>query len=381
MSPANANIIGAFPNPKIDPIIGLPNYDSIIAVQLQLNQNAASIDSHLGDGINGLLPLTVSTAMYNTISNELFDVPTNPSPNPIVQPTGTEHQIKEAYRVHSKNTRIWRKFQATVKSLKQLLLGAVGNIYTSALKHRVTGYANVSTRCLIEHLYSKYGNITVGDLEANDQRMKIPFDPNEPIKALYTQLEPAIDFADAVDTPYSVNQLVTTTYNLVFKTGLFADTCLDWRRRPTADKTWINFQTAFSEAAQDLRESASALQASGYHGANAAIEENTRFQEETAAALANLATATASDRSTLASVTAALESANAKIVSLKRQLKPKSCQHTLFGDGNPFKHGNYCWSHGFCCGKEHTSSNCKWPMAEHRKDTTKENKLGGSEKE
>jgi hypothetical protein len=47
MSPANADIIGAFPNPTIDPIIGLPNYDSISAVHLQLNQNAASADSHV----------------------------------------------------------------------------------------------------------------------------------------------------------------------------------------------------------------------------------------------------------------------------------------------------------------------------------------------
>jgi hypothetical protein len=89
------------------------------------------------------------------------------------------------------------------------------------------------------------------------------------------------------------------------------------------------------------------------------MEENTRFQEETTAALANLATATASDRSALASFTAALESANAEIVSLKSQLEPKSRQHTPFGDGNRFKHGNYCWSHGFRCGKEHTSANCK----------------------
>jgi hypothetical protein len=145
MSPSNANIIGAFPNPTIDPIIGLPTYDSICAVHLQLNKNAASFDSNLGDGINGLLPLTVPTAVYNTISNELFEVPSNGWPNPIVQPTGTEHQIKEAYRVHSENTRIWREFQATNKSLMQLLLGTVGDIYTSALKHRIT---------LCQHLHS-----------------------------------------------------------------------------------------------------------------------------------------------------------------------------------------------------------------------------------
>jgi hypothetical protein len=151
MSPSNADIIGAFPNPTINPIIGLLTYDSISAVHLQLNQNATSADSHLGDGTTGLLPLSVSTAVYNTISNELFEVPTNPGPNPIVQPTGTGHQIKETYRVHSENARIWREFQATDKSLKELLLGAVSDIYASSLKHRVTAYANVSTRQLIAH--------------------------------------------------------------------------------------------------------------------------------------------------------------------------------------------------------------------------------------
>jgi hypothetical protein len=156
MIPSNAGIIGAFPNPTIEPIIGLPTYNSIGAGHLQLNQNTASVESHLGYGINGLLPLTISAAVYNTLSNELFEVPTNPGPNPIVQPTGTEHQIKEAYRVHSENTRIWREFQATDKLLKQLLLGAVNNIYTRALKHHVTSYANVSTCQLIVHLYTKY---------------------------------------------------------------------------------------------------------------------------------------------------------------------------------------------------------------------------------
>jgi hypothetical protein len=275
------------------------------------------------------------------------------------------------------------KFQATDKSLKQLLLGAVNDIYTSALKHRVTGYANVSTRQLIVHLYTKYGNITAGDLEANEQRMKTLFDPNESIETLYNQLGSATNFADAAGTPYSANQLITTAYNLVFKAGLYADTCRDWRRRSTAQKTWTNFQADFSEATQDLRESKSTSQASGYHGDNTAIEENNmRFQEETASALANLATATAtaSDRSTLASVTAALAAANAEIISLKR-LIPKSRQHTPFGDGNRFRHGNCCWYHGFRCGKDHTSANCSWLMAGHRKDATKENKLGGSEKE
>jgi hypothetical protein len=149
---------------------------------------------------------------------------------------GTEHQIKEAYQVHFENTGIWHKFQATDKLLKQLLLGAVGDLYTSALKHRVTGFTNISTRHLIEHLYTNYGNITAGNLKANEKCTENPFNTSEPIEARFTQLELAINFADAAGTRYSVNQLITTAYNLVFKTGLSADTCWDWRRCPLPPK-------------------------------------------------------------------------------------------------------------------------------------------------
>jgi hypothetical protein len=70
------------------------------------------------------------------------------------------------------------------------------------------------------------------------QHMKAPFDPNEPIKALYyTQLEAAIKFADATGTLYSANQLVTTAYNFVFKMDLYTDMCHDWHSCPTVKKT------------------------------------------------------------------------------------------------------------------------------------------------
>ena len=84
-----------------------------------------------------------------------------------------------------------------------------------------------------------------GALDDNEQRMKAPYDPNQPIETLYTQLEHAIGFADVAATPYTPNQIVTTSYNLVFKTGLYNDTCREWRRRPTADKTWAHFQAEF----------------------------------------------------------------------------------------------------------------------------------------
>ena len=44
MSPSKYYFVGAFPNPTIDPIIGLPKYEKINSIHLKLNQNAAYID-------------------------------------------------------------------------------------------------------------------------------------------------------------------------------------------------------------------------------------------------------------------------------------------------------------------------------------------------
>ena len=60
-------IVDGFPFPKISPIAGAPNYETIAKVHLELNSNAASVQSNLGCGTLGLLQLTVSPAVYATI--------------------------------------------------------------------------------------------------------------------------------------------------------------------------------------------------------------------------------------------------------------------------------------------------------------------------
>ena len=79
--PYNANIIGSFPNTTIYLIISLPPFKTLNSIHLKLNQNTASFDSKPGDEINGLLPLTVSTAVYNILSTTPFIVHTNLGPH------------------------------------------------------------------------------------------------------------------------------------------------------------------------------------------------------------------------------------------------------------------------------------------------------------
>ena len=66
------SIVEGFPFPTVLPIVGEPNYESIAALNQQLNANAASVQSHLGNGVLGLLALTVSPAVYTTLSQDAF---------------------------------------------------------------------------------------------------------------------------------------------------------------------------------------------------------------------------------------------------------------------------------------------------------------------
>ena len=106
MSPYNTNIVGSLPNPTIDLIIGLLTYETLNSIHLEL-KNTASVDSNLGYGLIGVLTLTVSTTVYNTLSTTPFVVPSNSGPHNTG--TGTSIQIVAVVWVHTKNTQMLRE--------------------------------------------------------------------------------------------------------------------------------------------------------------------------------------------------------------------------------------------------------------------------------
>ena len=72
----------------INPIVGSPNYKKITEVNLKLNLDAASVHSNLGNVTLGLLHLTLSPAVYSTLSATTFVVPVNSGAAPVI-PTGS----------------------------------------------------------------------------------------------------------------------------------------------------------------------------------------------------------------------------------------------------------------------------------------------------
>ena len=391
------SIAEEFPHPSIPPILGVPTYTTIAELHLQLNANAASVYSSLGDGAHGLLPLTISLEVYNTLSAVPFVPPVNPGAQPDIPAGATGSQIAAITREHNENHCIWREYLVTNKALKQQLLAAVNATYYRTLRNRITGFATITTRQLLEHLYRTYGNITPADLIDNDARMKSTYDPSMPIEVLFNQIEDAVELADAAKAAYTVPQVVNIAYNCIFQTGLFTNACRDWRRQPIDLKTWPLFKTNFALAHQELCKSQVTTQGAGYNSANLAITE---LHQDTTTALANLASATISDCTTvsqlsstnsllttqLADANAKLTSALATITKLNQELKTLKGTSTNANSAlkttmvRKYFNTNYCWTHGYHIHDSHTSQSCKYPKDSHKCEATRANTMGGSNK-
>jgi phage shock protein A len=122
--------------------------------------------------------------------------------------------------------------------------------------------------------------------------------------------------------------IVNVAYTLVFNTGLFPDACRAWQSRAIAGKTWEQFKIDFATAHCEFRLTNQTAQQSGFHSANMMIEHRREeTMQETVDAIAQLATATASYRGTVATLTATnsklatqCEAAQAQIAQLKDEV-------------------------------------------------------------
>jgi hypothetical protein len=110
--------------------------------------------------------------------------------------------------------------------------------------------------------------------------------------------------------------------------------------------------------------------------------------QDTVDAIAQLATATASDRDTVATLTTTnaklanqLEAAHALIAQLKNEIATlKNKIKPAWQGQQPVKTTNndsYCWSHGYQVVKSHTSATCNMKKSGHQDAGNTRNTMGG----
>jgi hypothetical protein len=221
---------------------------------------------------------------------------------------------------------VYRTYHNVDQIIKKLLIEAFDDAYLNALSDEVVGYANCTSLDILTHFLTYYALIAPTELTQNYERLNTPYDPNQPIERLFQQIRDARAFAVAQGQPYGTAMIINVAYTLVFNTGLHPDACRAWQSRAVPTKTWAQFKIDFSTAHHEFRLTNQTAQQSGFHSANMMIEQSRYvLMHNNAKAIAQLAKATASDRSTLATLTTTnaklatqLEAAHALIAQLKK---------------------------------------------------------------
>ena len=111
-------LIESWPHPLIAPVAGEPAHEDIAKINLQLNANAASVFSALGNGELGLLALTITPEVCALHSVIPFVAPVNPGPAPTYSENPAQHQIQLANQQHSESLRVWKEHTSADKALK-----------------------------------------------------------------------------------------------------------------------------------------------------------------------------------------------------------------------------------------------------------------------
>jgi hypothetical protein len=382
-------LIAGFPHSSLPKVTGEPTFEDLKVIRRLLNANAMSVASYEGGGRHGHLGIIMNNEEYFTIAVDVFPLPANPGPSATVVAGMTAAVIAETTRLHREATQVYRTYHNVDQAIKKLIIESFDDAYLNALSDEIVGYANCTSLQPLTHILTYYAMIAPTELTQNYERLNTPYDPNQPIETLFQQIQEARAFAVAGGQPYGAAMIVNVAYTLVFNTGLFPDACRAWQSRVIAAKTWAQFKIDFATAHREFRLTNQTAQQSGFHSANKMIEQGRDdSMQETAEAIAQLATAMASDRGTVATLTTAnaklvnqLEAAHAliaqlksEIMTLKNKIKPAwQGQRSARTTNND----SYCWLYGYQVAKSHTSATCNVRKNVHQESATKIDTMGG----
>jgi hypothetical protein len=382
-------LIAGFPHSSLPKVTGEPTFEDLKVIRRLLNTNDMSVASYEGGGRHGHLGIIMTNEEYLDIGVDVFPVPNNPGPSAAVVAGMTAALIAETTLLHKEATQVYRTYHNVYQAIKKLIIEAFDDVYLNALSDEIVGYANCTSLQLLTHLLTYYAMIAPTELTQNYERLNAPYDPNQPIETLFQQVQDARAFAVAGGKPYGAAMIVNVTYTLVFNTGLFPDACRAWQERAIAGKTWEQSKIDFATAHHEFYLTNQTAKQSGFHSANMMIEHGREeMMQDTIDAIAQLATATASDRVTVATLNTTnaklatqLEAAQAQIAHLKDEVADlKNKIKPAWQGQRPHKMTNndsYCWSHVYQVAKSHTSATCNMKKIGHKDTATKSNPMGG----
>jgi hypothetical protein len=264
-------VMASFPHPVLPTVQGVPDYQTIHATRKFLQENSRAIDTHLGGGTLGHLGLIISDASYAmsapTTNEEptLWVTPNAPGRAPATT-DGTAAQISAACHIWEGDVQTYRTCTSVQQALKKQIISVFEPMYLDILNDNMVGYANISARGMLDHLFETYGNITAVDLEINFENMRRAWDPQKPVETLFKQIQDCADYSEAGGVLICHPQRINVGYAKIFATGHFMSACRRWNEKTTAEKTWTQFKSHFASAHRQHKQmQGESAATAGYH--------------------------------------------------------------------------------------------------------------------
>jgi hypothetical protein len=100
-------------------------------------------------------------------------------------------------------------------------------------------------RDILDNLRTKYSAFTPNEKTANNLSFDQPWDPNEPIEALFDRLEECYFFSIMAKPPFTLEQVIDKAIIVIQRTGLYGTALLEWQGFDENKKTWWQLKKPF----------------------------------------------------------------------------------------------------------------------------------------
>jgi hypothetical protein len=330
----------------LTPITGKPTYMNTQLLIRQVFANASAVPSNIGGGAHGHLGMVMAADVYANLQVVVPPAVAIPWVNPahpgnvaVIPPGATAAQITDLHRAFDAAEKTHLTFMRVQAALREGILTAVQPAFLMALDDPLLGFSQVTPRDIIVHLIASYQEITADEIQANLDRLKEPWNPDESVELLWKRALDCQTFATAGLEPINDAVVVRVLFKTFEDSGMLTDHCFIWRRVAPALRTMAAFKEHFTTAIKEYEDKRTA-KSTGFHGANAAVVATTG------------APATASTT------------------------KPRTAAaQAVCGTVNLY----YCHTHGLGLNKNHTSELCKHPATTgHQTTATLFDMQGGS---
>jgi hypothetical protein len=150
---------------------------------------------------------------------------------------GTAAQISAVHHIWEEDVQTYRTYTSAQQALKKQIISVFEPMYLDVLNDNMVGFTNISARDMLDHIFSTYGNITAVDLEINFEHMRQAWDPQQPVEALFKQIQDCADYSEAGGVLIGHPQQINVGYAKIFSTDHFMSACRRWNAKHLIEKT------------------------------------------------------------------------------------------------------------------------------------------------